>query len=160
MSKQVRLELPLYHEGKPISKMWLSINGANVTAYTNENQEIDILDSDQKSCIKVCVPDETKKIRVFRPVSFMPVDYISATWFWFDSQCELRFPKLKKLSVVFDDTVHDIPVDNGTPDRADWVYYTEVSSEGTLLRSKKWALIIATLEDKTVGILYLSDSVE
>ena len=160
MSKQVRLELPLYHEGKPISKMRLSINGANVTAYTNENQEINIHDSESKSCIEVCVPDELKEIRVFCPASFMPVDYISASWFWFDSQCELRFPKLKRLFVVFDNTVHEIPVDNGTPDRTDWIYYTAVSYEGSLLRSKKWALIIATLEDKTVGILYLSNSIE
>lgn len=80
------------------------------------------------------------------------------SWDWLASQCTLKFPKLQKLSIIFDDIVHEIPVGDGAPDRTDWVYYTTVSDEGTTLFLKKWALVVATLKDTTVGTLYLSST--
>lgn len=158
MSKQVRLEIPLYHDGKYLPKVWLKIEGGKTFAFADANCTISVPSIEPKVSIDISLPDELQKIQVFRPNSLNPVDYISMSWSWLSSQCNLRISRLKKLFIIFDDKVHEIPVENGKPDRVDWIYYTTVSSEGALLFLKKWALIVANLKNATVGILYLSSN--
>ena len=158
MSKQIRLEIPLYHDQRYLPKVWLKIEGGKALAFADANCTISISSTEPKVSIDVSIPDELQKIDVFRPNSLNPVDYISMSWDWLDSQCNLRFPRLQKLSIIFDDRTREIPVVDGKPDRADWVYYASVSSEGTMLFLKKWALVVATLKDATVGTLYLSST--
>lgn len=158
MSKQIRLEIPLYHDQRYLPKVWLKIEGGKTLAFADANCTIGIPSTEPKVSIDVSIPDELQKIDVFRPSFFNPVDYISMSWDWLASQCTLKFPKLQKLSIIFDDIVHEIPVGDGEPDRTDWVYYTTVSDKGTTLFLKKWALVVATLKDTTVGTLYLSST--
>lgn len=158
MSKQIRLEIPLYHDNRYLPKVWLKIEGDKTFAFADANCTIGIPSTEPKVSIDVNIPDELQKINVFRPNSINPVDYISMSWDWLDSQCNLKFPRLQKLSIIFDDRTHEIPVIDGKPDRTDWVYYTSVSSEGTMLFLKKWALVVATLKNATAGTLYLSST--
>lgn len=158
MSKQIRLEIPLYNNQRYLPKASLKIEGGKTLAFADENCTIRIPSTESKVSIDVSIPDELQKINVFRPNFLNPVDYISMSWDWLDSQCNLKFPALQKLSVIFDDRIREIPVVDGKPDRTDWVYYTSVSREGNMLFLKKWALVVATLTDATIGTLYLSST--
>ena len=158
MSKQIRLEIPLYHNQRYLPKASLKVEEGKALAFADANCTISIPSTEPKVSIDVNIPDELQKIDVFRPSFFNPVDYISMSWEWLDSQCNLKFPKLQKLSIIFDDIVHEIPIVDGKPDRTDWVYYTSVSREGNMLFLKKWALVVATLTDATIGTLYLSST--
>lgn len=158
MSKQIRLEIPLYHDKRYLPKVWLKVEGGKALAFADANCTISIPSTEPKVSIDITIPDELQKIDVFRPNSLNPVDYISMSWSWLDYQCNLKFPRLQKLFIIFDDKVHEIPVVDGEPDRSDWVYYTTVTDEGSMLFLKKWALVVATLKDATVGTLYLSST--
>lgn len=158
MSKQIRLEIPLYHDQRYLPKVWLKIEGGKTLAFADANCTISIPSTEPKISIDVDIPDEMQKIEVFRPHDLTPVDYISVSWDWLDSHCNLKISRLEKLLIIFDDRVHEIPVVNGIPDRADWIYYTSVSNERNLLFLKKWALIVAVLKGTTSGILYLSSN--
>lgn len=158
MSKQIRLEIPLYHDQRYLPKVWLKIEGSKTLAFADADCTISIPSTEPKISIDVDIPDEMQKIEVFRPHDLTPVDYISLSWSWLDSHCNLKISRLQKLFIIFDDKVHEIPVTNGKPDRSDWIYYTSVNSEGSQLILKKWALIVANLKDSTVGTLYLSSS--
>lgn len=158
MSKQIRLEIPISHNQKYLPKVWLKIEESKTFAFADANCTISIPSTEPKVSIDVSLPDELQKINVFRPNFLNPVDYISMSWDWLDSQCNLKFPGLQKLSIIFDDRTREIPLVDGKPDRTDWVYYTSVSSEGTMLFLKKWALVVATLKDAITGTLYLSST--
>lgn len=158
MSKQVRLEIPLYHDSRDLLKVWLKIVDGKPLAFADANCTIGIHDSESKISIDVNIPDEIQKIEVFRPQALTPVDYVSLSWSWLDSHCNLKFSRLQKLFIIFDDRTHEIPVVDGKPDRTDWVYYTSVNSEGSQLFQKKWALIVANLKDATFSTLYLSST--
>lgn len=158
MSKQIRLEIPLYHDNRYLPKVWLKVEGGKTLAFADANCTIGIPNAGSKISIDVNIPDEMQKIEVFRPRDLTPVDYISLSWFWLDAHCNLKISRLQKLFIIFDDKVHEIPVTDGKPDRADWIYYTSVSNEGSLLFLKRWALIVAVLKDTTVGTLYLSSN--
>lgn len=158
MSKQVRLEIPLYHEDYYLQKMWLKIEGNKTIAFADANCTFRIPTSSPNFAIDISLPDEMQKVKVFCPYGLAPVDYISLSWDWLDSRCNLKITKLQKLLIIFDDRAHEIPVIDGKPDRIDWIYYSSVSTERSLLLLKKWALIVSTLEDAIVGTLYLNSN--
>lgn len=158
MSKQIRLEVPLYHGQRYLPKVWLKVEGNQTLAFADANCTVSIPDAEPKISIDVNIPDEMQKIEVFRPHDLTPVDYISLSWSWLDSHCNLKISRLQKLFIIFDDKVYEISVINGKPSMADWTYYTSVNNEGRMLFLKKWALIVAVLKDKTVGTLYLSSN--
>ena len=158
MSKQIRLEIPLYHNHRYLPRVWLKIEGGKTFAFADANCTIGIPIVDPKISIDVNIPDEMQKIKVFHPHDLTPVDYISLSWSWIDLHCNLKISRLQKLFIIFDDKVHKIPVVDGKPDNADWVYYTSVNNEGRMLYLKKWALIVSILKDATVGTLYLSSN--
>lgn len=162
MSKQVRLEIPLYNKGKYLSKVWLKIVGNNTLAFADMECTIPVSSTGQKSVINLNVPNTMEKIEVSRLIGVGPCDYISLSWHWLDTNIvNYKFSTLKKLFVVFDDRQHEIPVVEGRPSKNDWIYYTSVINSRSLLFLKKWVFIVSILENSTLGTLYLSsDSAE
>ena len=156
MSKQIRLEIPLNHNNKYLPKVWLRVKNGKSLAFADSNCTVEIPIASPKTSVEVNIPEEMQRIEVLRLSDLAPANYISSSWAWLDSHCNLKISRLQKLLIIFDDKVHEVPVTNGKPDRTDWVYYTSVNDEGKMLFQKKWALIVANLKDATVGTLYLS----
>lgn len=162
MSKQIRLEIPLYHMGNFLSKVWLKVVGNETLAFADSKCTIPVSTEEQTDVINVSIPNEMEKIEVFRTVDISPCDYISLSWYWLEVNIKnYRFSSLQKLFVVFDDRQHEIPVEDGKPSKADWIYYTSVANSRSLLFLKKWVFIVSVLKNSTLGTLYLSfDSAE
>lgn len=159
MSKQIRLEIPMYHNGKYLTKVWLRISGNNTIAFADMECTIPVSTFEEKNIINLNVPSDLEKIEVSRLSNINPCDYISLSWHWLESNItNYRFSSLKKLFVVFDDREHEIPVEDGKPSKADWIYYTSVTNSRSLLFLKKWIFIVSVLENSTLGTLYLSSN--
>lgn len=157
MSKQVRLEIPLYNKGKYLSKVWLKIVGNNTIAFADMECTIPVSTAGQKNIINLNIPSTMEKIEASRLIGMSPCDYISFSWHWLEKNISnYKFSSLKKLFVVFDDRQHEIPVEDGKPSKNDWIYYTSVTNSRSLLFLKKWVFIVSVLENSTLGTLYLS----
>lgn len=157
MSKQIRLEIPMYHKGNFLSSLWLKVVGNETLAFIDSKCTIPVQTNEPNDIIYLCIPDEMNTIQIFRLLDISPCDYISLSWQKLDTIISnYRFSSLKKLFIVFDDQQHEITVENGKPSRTDWIYYTSVTNSRALLFLKKWVFIISVLKNSTLGTLYLS----
>lgn len=153
--KKIRLEIPLGCGEKylPWKEVWLKIIENQTKPYEDMKLTIPINETGKKVSLEVEVPEELQLIEIAKLGGTTPDGDIAMTWCMNEVNPNWKIPGLKKVTVIFDDRVHEVPVINEKPDREDWNYYREHENNGWLFL-KRWALVVYTLENQTIGTFY------
>ena len=152
--KTIRLEFPLGEKSYLPKKIWLKVNGKRTEPFEDRNFTTPIQMVGEKVSLDVNVPKELSIIEIANLGGTTPDGDI---YMWWSISAiknpDWKIPGLKKVTVIFDDRTHDVPVINERPDTEDWNYYRNSGCGGRLFL-KRWALAVYTLESKTVATFH------
>ena len=150
--KKIRLEFP----SSGSKRIWLKVTG-NLTEpfydkLLTKHVENEKLGTDKIS-MYIDVPEDLSLIEVLGLGGTTPDNDISMSWIKFDIFDDWHVPGLEKVTVFFDDRIHEVPVENGRPDKKEWDYYRNDENNGYLFM-KPWALAVYTFVDKTIAAFH------
>lgn len=149
--KTIRLEFPF---GKDLpKKIWLKVDGNRTFPFEDNDFTSPIPVNGEKFSLEVNVPDELTLIEFAKSGGSTPDMDIYLEWYLSETDPNWKIPGLKKVTIVFDDRTHDVPIINERPDINDWNHYMHHESNG-LLFLKRWALVVYTLESQTVAVFH------
>lgn len=151
--KKIRLEFPLGKDKYLPKKVWLKVNDKQTEAFEDRKFTVPILATGKKVSLAVNVPEELELIEIIGLGGTTPDGDISLGWCMNEANPNWRVPGLKKVTVIFDDRIHEVPVIDEKPDRKDWDYYREHTCDGWLFL-KNWALVVYTLETQTIAAFH------
>ena len=153
--KKIRLEFPLGtgREGYLPKKIWLKVSGNKTEAFEDRNFTIPVPATGKKVSIEVAVPEKLELIEIVKLGGFTPDNDISSGWCKDEADPNWRVPGLQKVTIIFDDRLHEVPVMNERPDREEWDNYRATECGGWLW-AKTWALAVYTLETQTIAAFH------
>lgn len=153
--KKIRLEIPLGKEEYLPKKVWLKVNDKRTEAFEDRDFTIPIPIpvKGKKVSFDVEVPNELRLIEIVGVGGTTPDGDISFGWLMDEVNPNWRVPGLKKVTVIFNDRIHEVPVINERPDRKEWDDYRAHECDGFLFL-KNWALAVYTLENQTIAAFH------
>lgn len=156
--KRIRLEFPIcWDESSKLympSHVYLKVVGGKTEAFLDQEFTQSLPQSERKISFEADVLEEIEAIEVVPPGGTTPVDDIALDWVWYSADPNWRVPGLKKVLIVLDGKMHEVPVSDEKPDYEELKAFTGTGGEGQWWFTMPWALAIYVTEAKTFGTLH------
>lgn len=148
--KKIRLEIPLdIWKDLPSHRIWMKVTENKIEAFEDRDCTKPVQKSENNVVLYVNVPKELSLIEVIGLGGLTPADDISMG-FCMDEAEKVKVPGLKKVTILMENLVHEVPIIDGRPDRYEW----EEFCRDSWLFGMKWAMEVYTLENKTVAAFH------
>lgn len=148
--KKVRLEIPMYNGEK---KLLLKVKG-NQTKLEESDCKEQSFTIEENVSIVVNLPEELQSVEVFYVGKLTPIDDVSMRWATQEENPNWKLPGIKKISIILNDGIYEVPIKQEKPDREKWEWEYHNNRKNMWLFLKEWALVVYTFEDRTVATFH------
>lgn len=146
--REIRLEIPLdIWENLSSNRIWLKVTENKIEPFEDRGWTKPIPKSENNVIVYADVPKELSLIEVIGLGGLTPVDDISMGWCMDEAIPNWRLPGLKKVTIIMDDLVHEVPVVDEKPDRAEWEEFSKYLY-------KSWAMEVYTINNETIAAFH------
>lgn len=151
MIKRIRLEIPLdIWEDLPSHRIWLKVTENKIEVFEDRDWKVPFKKTENNAILYADVPKELSLIELIGPGGLTPAENISMGWRMDEANPNWRIPGLKKVTIIMEDLVYDVPIVDEKPDSFEWVKF----SDRLWLFQKSWAMTVYTFENKTIAALH------
>lgn len=156
--KKIRLEFPICwgeNTNKYLpSHVWLKVVDNHTEAFRDREFTQLLPKTEKNISLEVEVPKELEMIEVIPPGGSTPDGDIGLGWCLEMADPNWHVPGLKKVSIIFCDTTHEVEVINERPDFDGWKEYTENDEFGRWLFLRPWAMAVYVINSKTIATFH------